>query len=144
MGVFATRSPFRPNPIGLSAVKLEEIRLQTPEGPQLVVSGADLMDGTPILDIKPYVPYADSHPEALSGFAPTGGALLEVDCPPALLERVPPDKRQALLGVLARDPRPSYQHDPERVYGMDFAGLQVRFSVSGERLTVRSVAPLSP
>ena len=144
MGVFATRSPFRPNPIGLSSVVLEAVEETAHDGTVLRVRGADLVDGTPILDIKPYVPYADSHPEALSGFAPTGGALLEVDCPPALLERVPPDKRQALLGVLARDPRPSYQHDPERVYGMDFAGLQVRFSVSGERLTVRSVAPLSP
>ena len=142
MGVFATRSPFRPNPIGLSAVKLEEIRLHTPEGPQLVVSGADLMDGTPILDIKPYLPYADCRPEARGGFAPTGGALLEVDCPPTLLGRLPEDKADALLAVLARDPRPSYQHDPHRVYGMDFAGCNVRFSVSEGPLTVLSVDPL--
>ena len=142
MGVFATRSPFRPNPIGLSAVKLEEIRLQTPEGPQLVVSGADLMDGTPILDIKPYLPYADAHPEALGGFAPNGGGALAVDCPPALLERLPADKARGLLEVLARDPRPSYQHDPDRVYGMDFAGHNVRFSVSGDTLTVRDITPL--
>lgn len=144
MGVFATRSPFRPNPIGLSAVKLEEIRLHTPEGPQLIVSGADLMDGTPILDIKPYLPYADCHPEALGGFASTGGAELAVDCPPQLLERLPEDKARALLAVLARDPRPSYQHDPDRVYGMDFAGHNVRFSVSGSTLTVLSIEALKP
>ena len=144
MGVFATRSPFRPNPIGLSAVKLEEIRLHTPDGPQLIVSGADLMDGTPILDIKPYLPYADCHPEALGGFAPTGGAELEVDCPPALLARLPEDKARALLGVLSRDPRPSYQHDPDRVYGMDFAGHNIRFSVSGTTLTVLSIEALKP
>ena len=144
MGVFATRSPFRPNPIGLSAVKLEEIRLHTPDGPQLIVSGADLMDGTPILDIKPYLPYADCHPEALGGFAPTGGAELEVDCPPALLKRLPEDKARALLGVLSRDPRPSYQHDPDRVYGMDFAGHNIRFSVSGSTLTVLSIEALKP
>ena len=142
MGVFATRSPFRPNPIGLSAVKLEEIRLHTDHGPELVVSGADLMDGTPILDIKPYLPYADCHPEALGGFASDGGALLEVNCPPELLARLPSDKARALLGVLARDPRPSYQHDPERVYGMDFAGYNIRFSVSENILTVRAVEPL--
>ena len=142
MGVFATRSPFRPNPIGLSAVKLEEVRLHTPEGPQLIVSGADLMDGTPILDLKPYLPYADCHPEALGGFAPTGGSLLEVDCPPELLTRLPEDKAQGLLEVLARDPRPSYQHDPERIYGMDFAGHSIRFSVSERTLTVRDITPL--
>ena len=142
MGVFATRSPFRPNPIGLSAVKLEEIRLHTPEGPQLIVSGADLMDGTPILDIKPYLPYADAHPEALGGFAPNGGGALAVDCPPALLERLPADKARGLLEVLARDPRPSYQHDPDRVYGMDFAGHNVRFSVSGDTLIVLSIEAL--
>ena len=144
MGVFATRSPFRPNPIGLSAVKLEEIRLHTPEGPQLIVSGADIMDGTPILDIKPYLPYADCRPEALGGFAPNGGTELEVDCPPALLEQLPADKAPALLEVLSRDPRPSYQHDPDRVYGMDFAGHNIRFSVSGDTLTVLSIEALKP
>ena len=143
VGVFATRSPFRPNPIGLSSVRLEGVDLHTPEGPVLVVSGADLMDGTPILDIKPYLPYGDCHPEASAGFAgPDGGGLLEVSCPEALLERLPPDKREALLGVLARDPRPSYQSDPERVYGMAFAGWDIRFSVAGEVLTVREIAPL--
>ena len=143
VGVFATRSPFRPNPIGLSSVRLEGVDLHTPEGPVLVVSGADLMDGTPILDIKPYLPYGDCHPEASAGFAgPDGGGLLEVSCPEALLERLSPDKREALLGVLARDPRPSYQSDPERVYGMAFAGWDIRFSVAGEVLTVREIAPL--
>ena len=143
MGVFATRSPFRPNPIGLSAVKLEEIRLHTGHGPELVVSSADLMDGTPILDIKPYLPYADCHPEALGGFAANGGALLEVNCPPELLARLPADKARALLGVLARDPRPSYQHDPDRVYGMDFAGYNIRFSVTENTLTVQTVELLA-
>ena len=143
MGVFATRSPFRPNPIGLSAVKLEGIRLHTGHGPELVVSGAALMDGTPILDIKPYLPYADCHPEALGGFAANGGALLEVNCPPELLARLPADKARALLGVLARDPRPSYQHDPDRVYGMDFAGYNIRFSVTENTLTVQTVELLA-
>ena len=142
MGVFATRSPFRPNAIGLSCVRLEGIRHDPDLGDMLEVSGADLMDGTPILDVKPYVPYADCRPEALGGFTGNdGGHTLAVDFPPALLEQVRPDKREALLGVLARDPRPSYQHDPERVYGMAFAGYEVRFSVSGEVLTVREVHP---
>ncbi|MBM6869678.1 tRNA (N6-threonylcarbamoyladenosine(37)-N6)-methyltransferase TrmO [Pseudoflavonifractor phocaeensis] len=141
MGVFATRSPFRPNPIGLSCVRLVEIRREPELGPVIVVAGADLMDGTPILDIKPYVPYADAHPEAACGFAPDGGKVLTVACPPELLAAVPPEKREALLGVLARDPRPSYQHDPDRIYGMAFAGLEVRFSVDGDTLTVRSLSP---
>ena len=115
MGVFATRSPFRPNPIALSCVQLAGIR-QTAEGPVLRVKGADLMDGTPILDIKPYIPYADSHPEALGGFAAVpAGESLEVVIPPDLLERVPEDHREALRGVLAQDPRPHYQKDPDRV-----------------------------
>ena len=137
VGVFATRSPFRPNAIGLSCVKLEGVELHTPEGPVLTVSGADLMDGTPILDIKPYVPYADCRPDAREGF--TGGGwerLLEVDCPPELLPRLPDEKREALLGVLANDPRPSYQSDPERVYGLPFGGYEVKFTVSGHRLRV--------
>ena len=140
MGVFATRSPFRPNPMGLSCVKLKEVRLHTPDGPVIRVAGADLLDGTPIYDIKPYLPYADCRPEALGGFAPApAGARLAVDIPPELLERVPEDKRAALAGVLSQDPRPSYQHDPERVYGMAFAGLEVRFQVQGDRLRVVSV-----
>lgn len=140
LGVFATRSPFRPNPIGLSCVRLAGIDLHTPEGPVITVAGADLMDGTPIYDIKPYLPYADCRSEALGGFAPApAGARLAVDIPPELLERVPEDKRAALAGVLSQDPRPSYQHDPERVYGMAFAGLEVRFQVQGDRLRVVSV-----
>ena len=139
MGVFATRSPFRPNPIALSCVKLAGIR-QTADGPVLRVRGADLVNGTPILDIKPYIPYADCRPEASGGFTGSGGgATLAVDFPPELLERVPADKRAALTGVLSRDPRPPYQHDPERVYGLDFAGVNIRFTVDGDTLTVRAV-----
>ena len=143
LGVFATRSPFRPNPIGLSCVKLAAVEREEGLGTVLRVTGADLMDGTPILDIKPYVPYADCHPDALGGFARAGqDYLLEVDFPPELLERVPEDKRRALEGVLAQDPRPAYQRDPERVYGLPFAGLEVRFTVADGRLTVRDVAPV--
>lgn len=137
MGVFATRSPYRPNPIGLSCVKLERIELDTPQGPTLHVSGADLMDGTPILDIKPYLAYADSHPEASGGFiTDLGDRAVTVDCPDALLEGLPADTRRALLGVLAHDPRPTYQQDPDRVYGMGFAGYEVRFTVADGILTV--------
>ena len=137
LGVFATRSPFRPNPIGLSCVRLEGVELDTPEGPVLHVSGADLVDGTPILDIKPYIPYADCHPEAAGGFAGTAPeGKLTVEIPSHLLERVPPDRREALEGVLAQDPRPSYQDDPGRVYGFGFAGLEVRFTVKDGTLTV--------
>ena len=141
MGVFATRSPFRPNPVGLSAVKLAGIEAVGPSGPVLRVRGADLVDGTPILDIKPYLPYADCIPEASGGFAPQPAlAPLTVEIPPALLERVPPERREALEAVLAQDPRPRYQEDPERIYGFTFAGLEVRFTVEGDRLTVREVA----
>jgi len=137
IGVFASRSPFRPNPIGLSCVKLEEIRRTAHDGTVLVVSGADLMDGTPIFDIKPYLPYADTHPEASGGFAQSApDASLTVNCPPALLELLPDDRRAVLLGVLAHDPRPSYQDDPERIYGMEFAGFDVRFRVDGTELSV--------
>ena len=129
MGVFATRSPFRPNALGLSCVRLEGVE-QTAEGPVLLVAGADLMDGTPIYDIKPYLPYADCRPDALGGFAPQRGAELAVRIPDALLARVPEDKRAALTGVLAQDPRPRYQDDPARLYGMRFAGLEVRFRVA--------------
>lgn len=140
LGVFATRSPFRPNPIGLSCVRLLEVRQDREQGTVLVVSGADLLDGTPIYDIKPYLPYADCKPEAVGGFAARPkGADLAVDCSPALLDRVPEDKRAALLAVLAQDPRPQYQDDPERVYGMAFAGLEVKFRVAGERLTVTEI-----
>lgn len=142
MGVFATRSPFRPNPIGLSAVKLEGIELHTPDGPLLHVSGADLLDGTPIFDIKPYLPYADAHPEATGGFAAGGEDYrLTVDFPPDLLERLSPEDRLALPGVLEQDPRPSYQDAPDRVYGMAFGSWEVKFSVQGKRLTVLSLEP---
>jgi len=144
MGVFATRSPFRPNPLGLSCVRLEGIELSGPEGPVLHVAGADLMDGTPIFDIKPYIPYADSHPEATGGF--TDGidyARLAVDFPGALLAAIPPDKRQALIEVLAQDPRPGYRHgDSDRRYGVSFAGFDVRFTVNGNTLTVVEVEKL--
>ena len=141
LGVFATRSPFRPNPLGLSCVRLLEVRQDREQGTVLVVSGADLLDGTPIYDIKPYLPYADCKPEAVGGFAARPkGADLAVDCSPALLDRVPEDKRAALLAVLAQDPRPQYQDDPERVYGMAFAGLEVKFRVAGERLTVTEIS----
>ena len=140
MGVFATRSPFRPNAIGLSCVRLLKVEPNTPEGPVLTVAGADLMDGTPILDIKPYIPYADCQMEATGGFTDTAGDfLLKVEFPPELLEMVPEDRREALIGVLRHDPRPSYQRKPERVYGMEFAGVNVRFRVEGEVLTVIEV-----
>ena len=142
MGVFATRSPFRPNPLGLSCVQLEGIRHDAALGAVLDVSGADLMDGTPIYDVKPYLPYADCKPEAVGGFAASGeGRLLTVRADETLLAGLPARTREALLGVLAHDPRPSYQNDPDRVYGMAFGGCEVRFSVDGETLTVRSVAP---
>ena len=137
VGVFATRSPFRPNALGLSVVKLERVEIDPTLGPVLHVAGADLLDGTPVYDIKPYIPYADAHPEALGGFTDqTPRVRLAVSCPENLLARVPEEKRDALLGVRAEDPRPSYQNDPERVYGMAFADLEVRFTVEGETLTV--------
>ena len=141
MGVFATRSPFRPNPIALSSVKLAGIEQTAEQGPVLHIRGADLMDGTPILDIKPYIPYADAHPEALGGFAAVpAGETLEVLISPDMLEKIPPERREALRGVLAQDPRPHYQDDPERIYGFGFAGMEVRFSVEGSRLTVREIS----
>lgn len=137
LGVFATRSPFRPNPIGLSCVKLEKVDL---DKMILTVSGADLMDGTPIFDIKPYIPYADNHPEAAGGFAQEAPkAALQVECSPALLEKLPEEHRHTLLEVLALDPRPSYQSDPNRIYGMDFAGFSIRFRVEAAELTVISI-----
>ena len=140
MGVFATRSPFRPNPIGLSCVKLEEIVWHSPRGPLLRVSGADLLDGTPIYDIKPYLPYADSRPEAKGGFSEgVMGWALRVDFPQALLETLPEAIRQTVLDLLSQDPRPSYQHDPERVYGMAHEGWNIRFTVAEDCLTVRYV-----
>ena len=137
MGVFATRSPYRPNPIGLSAVKIVSVDLHTPEGPVITVAGADLMDGTPILDLKPYLAYADSHPDAKGGFIEgLTDRSVEVVCDPALLEGLPEETRESLLAVLAHDPRPTYQNDPRRVYGMAFAGHNVRFTVADGVLTV--------
>ena len=136
MGVFATRSPFRPNPIGLSSVELEKIELTSDRGPVLHVRGADLMDGTPIFDIKPYVAYADSHPDALSGFL--GAATfkkLRVTLPDGVSEPLP----EGLIDVLSNDPRPRYHDDPERVYGMQYAGHEVKFRVSGDELIVLSI-----
>jgi len=145
MGVFATRSPFRPNPIGLSCVKLEKIELNTPRGPVLHVTGADLMDGTPIYDIKPYLPFTDSRPDAVGGFAdPAYEYSLEVNFPQELLCRVPEDARQSLIDVLRQDPRPSYQKDSDRIYGVPFRGLDVRFSVSSGILTVRDIVSYTP
>ena len=139
-GVFATRSPFRPNPIGLSSVRLEKVDLDPKLGPVLYVSGVDLLDGTPIYDIKPYITYTDSHPDAVSGFASTPAEyLLEVDFPDNLLQKVPESQRESLIEVLAHDPRPQYQDDPKRVYGMAFGGLEVKFKVEGIQLTVLEV-----
>ena len=136
MGVFATRSPFRPNPIGLSAVKLHGVA----DG-DLLVTGADLADGTPILDVKPYLPYADCLPEASAGYtAALPDRELTVVCPPELMASMPEQQREALLSVLSHDPRPAYQHDPDRVYGFRFARREVRFAVSGDVLTVISVS----
>ena len=143
MGVFATRSPFRPNNLGLSCVRLEGVEYDTKDGPVVHVSGADLMDGTPIFDIKPYIPYADAHPDALGGFTDTAGEfLLEVEFPQALLTKLPPDKQDAAIGVLSHDPRPSYQRKPDRVYGLPFAGFDIRFRVADGKLTVCEVIPL--
>lgn len=140
MGVFATRSPFRPNALGLSSVRLDRVELDPALGPVLHVSGADLMDGTPIFDIKPYLAYTDSHPEAAGGFtAGLAGEKLRVVCPEQLLAAVPPEQRQGLLSVLANDPRPRYQDDPQRVYGMAYGGRNIRFRVEGDVLTVLGV-----
>ena len=140
MGVFVTRSPFRPNAIGLSCVKLERIELDSRLGPVLHVSGADLMDGTPIFDIKPYLPYCDSHPEAAGGWTESAEhRRLQVLFPPELLAQVPEGQRSGLLGVLAGDPRPRYQKDPKRVYGLRFGDVNVKFTVSGAELTVQAV-----
>ena len=143
LGVFATRSPFRPNAIGLSCVKLVCVEQHPEYGAQLVVSGADLLDGTPIFDIKPYLPYADSISDAAGGFTDTSSDyLLQVDIPEALLANIPSEKLAALRGVLSHDPRPSYQEDSERIYGMAFAGLNVKFRVTGGILTVTEIQTL--
>ena len=140
MGVFATRSPFRPNNLGLSCVKLLGVEETEEFGTVIHVGGADLMDGTPIFDIKPYVPYADCHPEAAGGFTDTAGEyLLQVAFPEELLAILPADKRQAAISVLSHDPRPSYQRNPDRVYGLTFAGYDIRFCVKEDILTVTAV-----
>ncbi len=143
MGVFATRSPFRPNPLGLSCVRLLAVQLEDPEGPSLLLGGADLADGTPVYDIKPYLPYADSIPGASGGF--TGGEeppRLPVFCPEREKEKLPPETWAALEGVLACDPRPHYHRDPERVYGFPFAGREVRFRVTEKGVEVESISDL--
>ena len=140
MGVFATRSPIRPNPIGLSRVRLESVEFSEKYGPVLHVSGADLMDGTPIYDIKPYLAYVDSHSEAAGGFTDQiQDHKLKVEFPEKLLKKIPEEKREALLAVLANDPRPGYQKDPERKYGMSFGSWDIQFKVDGEQLWVLNV-----
>ena len=140
MGVFATRSPFRPNEIGLSSVRILGIEATGELGTVIHVSGADLMDGTPIFDIKPYIPYSDCHPEATGGFTDNADDfLLEVNIPKDLSSKIPPDKTDALLGILSHDPRPSYQQDSNRVYGLSFANMNIRFTVSDKTLTVTEI-----
>ena len=145
MGVFATRSPFRPNPIGLSSVRLERIELTDTVGPVLYVAGADIRDNTPIFDIKPYLKYADAHIDATEGFAQNPGfEELEVDFDDELLNKLPEDKRESAIKLLTLDPRPSYQVDPDRQYGMCYAGYNIRFRVSGNLLTVTGVEATAP
>lgn len=142
VGVFATRSPFRPNSIGLSSVKLEEIEQHSTLGPVLHVSGSDLMDTTPIFDIKPYLPYTDCHPDATNGFAGSiARELLKVEIPAQWKRLIPEEQLESINGLLAQDPRPSYQDDNGRTYGMSYAGLNIRFTVQGNTLTVCEIAP---
>ena len=137
IGVFATRSPFRPNEIGLSCVKILSIEHTKDLGSVIHVAGADLMDGTPIVDIKPYIPYADCYPDAKGGFTDDADQyLLDVKCPDAFLQKIPKDKQDALIGIISHDPRPSYQKDPARIYGLDFAGYNIRFRVDDKILYV--------
>ena len=137
MGVFATRSPFRPNPIGLSCVKLETIDFTAENGPVIIVSGADLLDGTPIYDIKPYLPFADSRPDAIGGFADTvKGDQLQVQCSEEIMLQIPKQHRQAVIDILAQDPRPHYQQDPTRIYGMEYANMEIKFRVEDTTLVV--------
>ena len=144
MGVFATRSPFRPNNLGLSCVRLVGIEQTANQGTVVHVAGADLMDGTPIFDIKPYIPYSDCHSDAMGGFTDTAGEfLLKVAFPEELLTRLPESKREATIGVLSHDPRPSYQRDPDRVYGLPFAGYDIRFTVREDVLQVCDVVKLT-
>ncbi len=143
MGVFATRSPYRPNSLGLSCVKLDKVEFDDVLGPVLHVSGADLMNGTPIFDIKPYLPFTDCRPEAESGFSPNSeDCSLEVECPDELLKIIPTDKQKTVLSLLRLDPRPQYHDNPERVYGMSFAGFDIRFRVNSKKLTVCEIITL--
>ncbi|MDD3919959.1 MAG: tRNA (N6-threonylcarbamoyladenosine(37)-N6)-methyltransferase TrmO [Eubacteriales bacterium] len=145
MGVFATRSPFRPNAIGMSCVRLDGIGTDEKLGPVLHVSGVDMMDGTPIYDIKPYLPYVDCHPEAVGGFSEQfKDYRLEVTFPPELLAKIPVHQQAAIIGALENDPRPAYQNDPTRRYGVEYAGFDVRFRVDGNTLTVVEVVTLKP
>jgi len=140
VGVFASRSPYRPNPIGLSCVKLEYVDYEDSRGPVIHVSGIDMLDGTPIVDIKTYQPYSDAHPEAKGGFAASYSDYeLKVGCTEELLKKLPEDKREALLGILAQDPRPGYQQDPDREYGIAFAGKNVKFMVRDGVVTINSI-----
>ncbi len=140
MGVFATRSPFRPNNLGLSSVKLLGVEHTENYGTVLHVGGADLMDGTPIFDIKPYIPYSDCHEDAAGGFTDTAGEyLMQVDFPAELLALLPEEKREAAIGILSHDPRPSYQRKSDRIYGISFAGFDIRFMVEGDQLTVVAI-----
>lgn len=144
-GVFATRSPFRPNPIGISCVRLESVEMSPQDGPVLHVLGADLLDGTPILDIKPYIRYTDCHPDAVSGFADkVKDYRLEVVFPEHLLSKLPREKRLPAVRILQEDPRPAYQNDPNRRYGTAFAGWDIRYHVKDRVLTVCEVVPYSP
>ncbi len=140
LGVFATRSPFRPNSLALSCVRLLRVEKDERDAPCLIVGGADLMNGTPIFDIKPYIPYADCHPDALSGFAPDSGATLEVEFENGACKNLPPEKRNALAKALANDPRPRYHNDANRVYAMEFAGEEIKFRVRENKLTVLNIS----
>ena len=143
MGVFATRSPYRPNPLGLSSVKIEAIDHEDKEGPIIIVSGADIMDNTPIYDIKPYLAYADSHPEASDGFALNQKkGTLKVEIPQDIMESIPNEKKQALHDILAQDPRPQYQNEPHRIYTMSYAGYDISFNVNGDTLCVTNAKKL--
>ena len=144
LGVFATRSSFRPNPIALSCVKIEQINIDGAEGPEIIVSGADLLDGTPIVDIKPYLPYADAHPEAVGGFADTVLRNKIHVNQSDVLNTLSPEKRTALIEILEQDPRPAYQNNPERIYGFSFADSEIKFKVAGDELEVVSIEKNAP
>ena len=144
LGVFATRSSFRPNPIALSCVKIEQININGVEGPEIIVSGADLLDGTPIVDIKPYLPYADAHPEAVGGFADTVLRNKIHVKESEVLNKLSPEKRSMLIEILEQDPRPAYQNNPERIYGFSFADSEIKFKVAGDELEVVSIEKNAP